>query len=89
MKVMLKDAPGARDFVNLLATLIEDTATAVTGKPDDEVRAHLEQMSQNLKRKLAPLIGAEAAKEMAEGLCGAVMGEKHERETLMAIGLLL
>lgn len=89
MKVLLRDAPGARDFVNLLLNLAEDLATTVTGKPDHLVREDLRQMADNIKRDLTPEIGSEAAAEIADVFCRAVLGEKSERETLVRMGLLL
>jgi hypothetical protein len=55
-KTILRDMPGARDFVNLLVNAAEDIAIAETGKPDHEVRARLQQLSDNLRRNLAPEI---------------------------------
>jgi hypothetical protein len=87
MRILLKDHPGTRDFINRVVNAAEDLAIAVTGKPDHEVLARLRETNGNLKRELAPLIGAEAAAEIADMFCRAVMGEKHEREALAAMGL--
>ena len=85
---MMLDTPGAREFVNTVVNAAEDLAIAMTGRPDDEVQARLEITRANLRRELAPQIGAEAAAQVADAFCRAVMGEKHERETLATMGLL-
>lgn len=86
--MMLGDAPGARDFINRVVNAAEDIAIAVTGKPDDEVSGRLRETHDNLKRDLAPLLGTAAAAEVADMFCRSVMGDKHEREALAAMGLL-
>lgn len=86
-RILLRDVAGARDFINMLVNAAEDIAIAECGKPDHEVRARLQQLSDNLKRDLAPEIGSDAAAEVVNAFCGAVMGEKHEREALAAKSL--
>ena len=72
----------ALDFVNRVGTAAEDIAIALTGKSDHEVRAGLQQSYVNLQRDLAPLLGAEAATQIADVFCRAVLGEKAEREAV-------
>ena len=87
-QIMLRDADGAREFVNRVVNAAEDIAIALTGKSDEEARARLQGTRENLERDLAPLLGAETAAQVADVFCLAVMGEKHERESLAAMGLL-
>jgi len=87
-KILLRDVEGARDFVNRVVNAAEDIAIAVTGKPDDEVRARLQVTRQNLQDDLTETLGAEVAAQVAEAFVSAVLGEKHERESLAARGLL-
>jgi hypothetical protein len=82
MKVMLKDLPGARQFVNTVVNAAEDMAIVMVGRPDSEVTSQLEITRVNLERDLAPEMGAKAAAEFTDIFCRAVMGEKHEREAL-------
>jgi hypothetical protein len=86
-KVLLRDVGGARDFINRIANAAEDMAAASVGHSDAEVSAKLEAVRAELESDLAPLMGADAAAEIAEAFCGAVMGDKHEREMLAAMGL--
>jgi len=88
MKMMLKDAPGAREFINSVIHAAEDVAIAVTGLPDNGVKAMLEVTRANLARDLAPDMGAATAAEFADIFVSTVMGEKHEREQLMSMGIL-
>jgi hypothetical protein len=86
-KILLRDVAGAREFVNRIVNAAEDIAIVVTGRPDDEVRARLQQTRENLKRDLGPMLGAETAAQVADIFVRAVMGEKHEREAIAAMGL--
>jgi hypothetical protein len=88
MTTMLGDLPDARDFISRVVNAAEDIAIAVTGEPDYKVEASLRETSANLRRDLAPLLGAKGAAQFADLFCRAVRGEKHERETLVAMGLL-
>jgi hypothetical protein len=88
VKMLLRDAPGAREFINALIDSAETIAIAMVGQPDEMVLAHLEITRANLKRDLAPELGPETAAEIADIFCRAVMGEKHEREALATIGLI-
>jgi hypothetical protein len=87
-KIMLRDAPGAREFINSVVSAAEDIAIALTGIPDDEAEARLQRTSENLKRDLTPEIGADAAGQVADIFCCAVLGEKAEGEALIAQGIL-
>lgn len=87
-KILLRDAPGARNFINRLIDSAESIAIALTNAPDDEVRARLDETRSNLARDLSMEIGADTAAEMADIFCRAVMGERAERKQLAAMGLL-
>jgi hypothetical protein len=84
MTMLLRDAPGAREFINNAIDTAESIAIAMVGQPDETVLAQLEITRANLKRDLAPELGPETAAEFADIFCRAVMGEKHERETIAA-----
>jgi hypothetical protein len=86
-KVLLRDVSGAREFINRVANAAEDAAIASVGRSDAEVTARLKTIRAELETDLAPLMGAEVAAELAEAFCGAVMGDKKEREALAAMGL--
>jgi hypothetical protein len=88
MKMLLRDAPGAREFINNAIDAAETIAITMVGQPDEKVLAHLEITRADLARDLALEIGAETAAEFADIFCRAVMGEKREREALAAMGLL-
>ena len=62
----------------------EVIAIALTGKPDHEVRARLHWTSENLRRDLAKILGAEAAASIVQAFVKAVWEEKHEREVIAA-----
>jgi hypothetical protein len=87
-KILLRDAPGARAFVNRVVNAAEDLAIAMTGRPDDEVEAQLVITGANLRRDLAPLMGVEVAAEIVDIFARAVRGEIAERRALAAKGLL-
>jgi hypothetical protein len=86
-KILLRDVTGAREFINRVANAAEDMAIASVGRSDAEVNAKLETVRAELETDLAPLMGAEVAAELAQAFCGAVLGDKHEREALAAMGL--
>jgi hypothetical protein len=88
MKMLLRDAAGARELINIAVDAAETIAVAMVGQPDDAVLAHLEITRANLSRDLTPEVGAVAAAEFADIFVRAVMGEKREREALAAMGLL-
>jgi hypothetical protein len=84
MKMLLRDAAGAREFINNAIDAAETIAIAMVGQPDEMVLAHLEVTRANLKRDLTPELGPETAAEFADIFCRAVIGEKHEREAVLA-----
>ena len=62
MRMLLRDAPGAREFINALIDSTETIAIAMVGQPDEMVLAHLEITRADLPRDLgAPEVGAETA----------------------------
>jgi len=77
-----------RDFVNTMINSAEEIATFETGKPEEETLQRLSQLGERLRGKLAPLVGPDLASRTVETFCGAVMGEKRERETLAAMNLI-
>ncbi|MET4483024.1 hypothetical protein [Bradyrhizobium sp. F1.13.3] len=77
-----------RDFVNIMLDTAEDLAIFECGKPDNETLTRLEQLGVTLRGQLAPVVGADLAGQMVDVFCCSVMGEKHEREALAALGIL-
>jgi len=87
-KILLRDVVGAREFIDRIVSAAEEIAIAETGKSDQEVRARLQVTRRKLQDDLTETLGAEAAAQVADAFCRAVMGEKAEREALAARGLL-
>jgi hypothetical protein len=82
MKMLLRDAPGARKFINIAIDAAETIAIAMVGWSDHRVSVELEITRANLKRDLAPELGPETAAEFADIFVRAVMGERRERQML-------
>lgn len=79
-KLLLRDAPGFAQFATQLSQAVADLSLALAGERDAEVSAVIEQMRANLKSKLAPVLGAQTASEIADAFVGVVAGHKREIE---------
>jgi hypothetical protein len=86
-KILLRDVDGAREFIDHLVDAAETIAISLTGVTGEETRSRLEVTRTNLARDLGPEIGAEAAAQVADIFCRAVLSEKAERKALAAMAL--
>jgi hypothetical protein len=82
MTVQLRDAPGSADFIRTLVAAASDMALAFAGYSDDAIRAHLDLALDNMHRRIAKELGAEAADQIVAALKLAVMAQKAELEAL-------
>jgi hypothetical protein len=80
--ILLKDAPGAADFIDRCVAAAADMALAFVGEPNDKVMVCLNQTRANLQRDLAPQLGAEIAEAVAQAFTKAVLAQKAEIEAI-------
>lgn len=79
-KLLLRDAPGFVQFATRLSQIVADLSLALAGERDAEVSAAIEQMRASLKSKLAPVLGAQTASEIADAFVAAVYSRRAEIE---------
>jgi len=80
MKIKLKDAIGAEEFIRRVVDTASTMAFCFAHENDDKVMAELERMRAALTNDIARNIGAESAENLADWFIRAVMGEKHRLE---------
>jgi hypothetical protein len=67
-------------FIERIVSAAADLALAFAGEPTDKVMACLNETRENLKRDLAPQLGAEIAEAIAGAFTKAVLAQKAEIE---------
>jgi len=80
MKIPLADAPGGPEFIDRCADAVRDLSLFFVGEPEEKMLAVLEQTRRNLETKIAPILGAEVAAQIAEAFIAAVVGRRREIE---------
>jgi hypothetical protein len=79
--MLIKDAPGGREFIEALTKAIKDLSLVYAGTPDEKARTHLETYIASIEPSIIEAVGADAAATFIEAFRDAVMTEKHKIET--------